>query len=103
MRRFLPASLATIHIPAAGVAICVLLTLGALALAVRPVLTERQRQQSQRVELGTLQERLSTVNENLRRLRREREALEQALRERPLALVPAQQSNQRLADLTSLA
>lgn len=88
---------------AIGLALLIGLSIGGYMLILQPMLTVHQQREAQQAELAARHEKANQALATINTLKRDLINLRQAAGENPLQLVPAQYSNQRLADITHLA
>ena len=91
------------HVDAAGVGVCVGLTLLLYSVGVTPMLQKHDQNVAQRAELEDRQTRATRLAAAADKLAYKLKTLGQALDEAPIQLQTARELNQRLANLTSLA
>lgn len=90
-------------IDAAGIAACGVLTLVVYFLAIQPSLRRQETRQMQQEALTATRDKLAQTAATVVTLKAELAQLQQITAERPIQLLSASASNQRLADLTKLA
>lgn len=95
-------SLGARQVDGIGVAAIVAITFTVYVAGVKPWRGARDAAAAQQVALEARQQEVTRTQQALHALQRQNEALSQALSEEPITLLPAQQSNHRLAELSRL-
>lgn len=91
------------RIDAAGVAVCLLLTVVVYAMAVQPVLDQKTEVLAQRQKLEQQRQRANELTGTLAKIRRQLVKIERAAAESEVRLKPVGNLNEQLAALTDLA
>ncbi len=95
-----PGSNTIVHV--AGGVVCAVIVAAAAYAFVTPIVRARYESSVQLARLATVSEELSRTVGVSRGLENQRDRLRDSVRERTVALTPAQDLNRRLADLTDL-